>query len=104
MDFNEYKRLAMLTSGKTDLACAGLGITGEAGEVADIIKKHLYHGHKLNIDSIKKELGDCCWYIALICELLNIDFNEVAKINIEKLNKRYPTGFSESLSINRSDK
>ena len=103
MDFNEYQKLAMRTAGKADLACAGLGLTGEAGEVAYIIKKHLYHGHKLDVDAIKKEIGDCCWYAALTCEILGIDFNEIAQINIDKLKKRYPDGFSEEASINRKE-
>ncbi|WP_320055737.1 nucleoside triphosphate pyrophosphohydrolase family protein [Desulfuromonas thiophila] len=42
-----------------------LGIMGEVGEVIDVIKKHLYHGHDLA--KLPEEVGDCCWYLAAIC-------------------------------------
>ena len=104
MNFNEYQNLAMRTANKScDYANAGLGLTGEAGECADIIKKHMYHGHELDKESLKKELGDVMWYIALTCELLGTTMNDVANTNVQKLIKRYPNGFSEYDSINRID-
>ena len=78
-----------------------LGLTGEAGEVSDIIKKHVFHGHDLDTDELIKELGDCAWYIALICTALGVSLDTVLERNIEKLKKRYPEGFSSSASINR---
>lgn len=106
MDFNEYQVSAQRTSRNdlhyaTKLALAGLGLTGEAGEVADIIKKTIGHGHELNINDLVKELGDVLWYVAEICELINIPMSSVAAKNITKLKKRYPEGFDEERSINR---
>lgn len=46
-----------------------LGLTGEAGEVSDLVKKGIFHEKGLDMDHIKKEVGDVCWYIALICRL-----------------------------------
>ncbi len=84
-----------------DLLNGALGITGEAGEVADMIKKHVFHGHDLDIDSLVKEIGDVCWYVALLCTAIGVDMASVMEKNIEKLKTRYPEGFSEEASINR---
>jgi len=78
-----------------------LGITGEAGEVADMIKKHVFHGHGLDTDALVKEIGDVCWYVALLCTAIGVDMASVMEKNIEKLKTRYPEGFSEEASINR---
>ena len=78
-----------------------LGITGEAGEVADMIKKHVFHGHGLDMDALVKEIGDVCWYVALLCTAIGVDMASVMEKNIEKLKTRYPEGFSSEASINR---
>lgn len=88
---------------KLNLAIAGLGVTGEAGEVADIIKKYVGHGHILNTTKLIEEMGDTLWYIAHICNLLDVDLMEVAEGNIEKLRRRYPEGFSEERSRDREE-
>ena len=108
MDFNTYQNLAGRTSNKYlrqdwRLACAALGITGEAGEVADNVKKHLGHGHDLNREELIKELGDVLWYVAELSTLLGEPMSEIAERNIRKLKKRYPEGFSEERSINREE-
>jgi len=91
------------TSGQEALANFGLGIGGEAGEVQDIIKKHLFHGHPLDKDKIRGELGDVLWYIARIAEWSGITLDEVAQGNIDKLKRRYPEGFDKEKSINREE-
>ena len=78
-----------------------IGIIGETGEVADLIKKHLYQGHNLNILKIQEEIGDIMFYIANLCSLLEIDLSEAITRNYNKLLKRYPDGFESSKSINR---
>jgi NTP pyrophosphatase (non-canonical NTP hydrolase) len=78
---------------KESLAIAGLGLTGEAGEVADLVKKHVGHGHELNRERLLEEAGDVLWYLAMLCTLLEADLGTVAAANIEKLKKRYPSGF-----------
>lgn len=78
-----------------------LGITGEAGEVADLIKKHVFHGHDLDRGEIVKELGDVCWYVALLASSIGVGLDEILERNIEKLKRRYPEGFSSVASINR---
>lgn len=109
MNFKEYQEKALRTKGNyTDdidqLINGVMGLCGEAGETVDIIKKFLYQGHKLKKEEIKDELGDVLWYIVLTANSLNLSLEEVAKRNIEKLEKRYPKGyFRSSDSINRSE-
>lgn len=105
MTFNDYQNAAMRTANPEckNLSNVGLGLTGEAGECADIIKKHLHHGHNLDKEDLVKEFGDVCWYIALGCEVLGVDFEEVLKKNIDKLKARYPDGFDTEHSLHRQE-
>lgn len=78
-----------------------IGLAGEAGEVADLVKKGIYHQHGLDVEKVKKELGDVMWYVAAMCTKLNINLSEVCDANIQKLKARYPQGYSSERSINR---
>ena len=83
---------------------ATLGLAGESGEVADLVKKSHYHGHDWDIDKLGLELGDVLWYVAILAWYLGFSLSDIAKNNIEKLEKRYPKGYFESeKSINRSN-
>ena len=106
MQINEYQSLAMRTANQSlaqesQLINAALGLCGEAGEFADLIKKVNYQGHDKDQDHLVKELGDICWYIALAATALNVDLELVMATNIEKLKARYPDGFKASLSMVR---
>lgn len=107
MDFKTYQNEAMRTAQEMPMQhaiCQGVfGLCGEAGEVADLLKKSLFHGHELDKQSLIKELGDVMWYIAYLCETFCIDMDKVAQQNIDKLKKRYPEGFSTHKSINRGE-
>lgn len=78
-----------------------MGIAGESGEVADVIKKHLYQGHDLDVAHLKEEIGDVMFYIANLANVLELDMEEVLEDNINKLRKRYPQGFDSDRSRNR---
>ena len=102
---NEYQKEAMRTA-KPEcrvLSNVGLGLAGEAGEVADEIKKHLHHKHPLNKEKIVKELGDVCWYVALAATVLGVDLDVIMQINIDKLKARYPEGFDPEKSLHRKE-
>ena len=105
MNANEYQRKAMRTATHEcyDLANAALGITGEAGEVADIIKKHLYQGHDLYPSEVIDELGDVLWYVALMADYFNVTLGFVMQQNITILKARYPEGFDPVRSVNREE-
>lgn len=104
MTGNEYQNLAMRTANPEcrSLTNVGLGLAGESGECADLIKKHVHHGHDLDKEHLMKELGDTLWYIALGCEVIGCTMDEIMQMNIEKLKMRYPDGFDCEKSIHRS--
>ena len=106
ISFNEYQALAQRTSAtkrwEEKLVNGVLGLNGESGEAADIVKKHMYQGHPLDQDKLVKELGDILWYVAETCEALNIPMELVARGNIKKLYDRYPKGFASENSMNRA--
>jgi len=90
MDFNEYQSKTSETAKtniKGDVFYLTLGLCGEAGEVADKIKKNIRDG-ELDINSLALELGDVMWYIAQLCEAYKLNMNDVAEMNIEKLRGR----------------
>lgn len=111
MTFEEYEDGAVLTwagshpKGSTEsLAVTALGLTGESGEFADIIKKLYAHGHAFNDevkDKLVKELGDILYYVAIGCWHLGLNMEEVAILNRKKLAERYPEGFESTRSQNR---
>jgi NTP pyrophosphatase (non-canonical NTP hydrolase) len=106
MTFEQYQEFASRTLNpnlniQDRIIEACFGITGESGELIDHVKKHLFHKHEINKTYIEKEIGDILWYISSLASVLNLSFQDIAEININKLYKRYPTGFSEERSINR---
>lgn len=88
---------------RKELGNYGLGITGEAGEVADILKKHLHHGHELDADHLAKELGDVLWYVANLAAVAGFKLSDIATKNVKKLEARFPEGFNQEASKNRAE-
>lgn len=83
-----------------------LGLTGEGGEFADIVKKLRFHGHPYTPEiktKLIKELGDVLWYVAQGCKALEVSLSDVAKINIQKLTDRHGEKFSEERSLNKDE-
>ena len=89
------------------LLTAALGLTAEAGEFTEVVKKIILQGKPYNEDNIfhmKRELGDICWYLAQACMALNTTFDEVIEMNVDKLQARYPGGeFNVHHSENRKE-
>lgn len=111
MRLNDYQQLSKRTMPRHDTAHDKreatlnylLGASGEMGELVDLFKKELFHGHeKSHIEKVK-ELGDVLHYLAGLATLLEVDLETVARVNIEKLEKRYSNGFSTQASIARVD-
>jgi NTP pyrophosphatase (non-canonical NTP hydrolase) len=108
MHFGEYQKLAKRTANdkneqKYKLANYSMGLSGEAGEVTDYLKKVVFHGHSMDTEKLKDELGDVLWYLSNLADVMGIDLDEVASRNIDKLKKRYPDGFSEEKSRSRDE-
>jgi len=89
------------------LLTAALGMSAEAGEFTEVVKKIILQGKPYNEENVfhmKRELGDICWYLAQACMALDTNFREVMEMNYEKLSSRYPEGtFSVYKSENRKD-
>lgn len=107
MHINQYQKLAARTAGagglgERRLIIAALGLAGEAGEFANLVKKLTAHGHKdIDPEVLGDELGDVLWYLAEAATACGLELGAVAWKNVEKLQRRYPQGFSEERSINR---
>ena len=77
------------------LLTAALGLTAEAGEFTEIVKKIILQGKPYNNENVfhmKRELGDICWYLAQACMALDTTFDEIIEMNVDKLKARYPGG------------
>jgi len=120
---NEYQELAMRTNDGhaqdrlADRLLAGImhkkdvaglinglmGLTGEAGELTDLFKKWIFHNAPLDEEHAKKEVGDVCWYIAMICHSMGWDLDDILQMNVDKLKVRYPDGFDTEKSNHRKE-
>jgi NTP pyrophosphatase (non-canonical NTP hydrolase) len=89
------------------LMTAAFGMSAEAGEFTEVVKKIFLQGKPYNEENVfhmKRELGDLCWYLAQACMALDITFEEVLEMNYQKLSARYPEGaFDIYRSENRKD-
>jgi len=103
MTFNEYqeepKKTAIYPT-EYRLVYPALGLTGEAGEVAEKVKKMVRDG-KLDTDGLKKELGDVLWYLAALASDLGVTLEEVAAGNVAKLRSRAERGVIGGSGDNR---
>ena len=108
MTINEYQAAAFRTA-QTDKFSAGnlllnsaLGLCGESGEVADLVKKHRFQGHDIDLEHVAKEFGDIAWYLAVGAHAIGYDLETILQMNVDKLKARYPDGFSADRSLHRA--
>lgn len=89
MEINTYQQIANETKLPTaDLEYLLLGFIGEIGEVYSLLAKNIRDETDIDEEKIKKELGDCLWFIATISADFGLHLNDVAQANIDKLNSR----------------
>ena len=103
MRFDEYQEEAKKTAIYPDqykVVYPALGLAGESGEVAEKVKKHIRDG-VLNVDDLKKELGDVLWYLAAIASDLGLNLDDVAESNLQKLRSRQARGVISGNGDNR---
>ena len=110
MTFDDYQKHALTTAiyngdKMLDLCHWALGLSGESGEIAEKLKKIIRDQNadpsKIDRDDIKKELGDILWYITALAHELDINLNDVAKANVEKLASRLQRGVVTGSGDNR---
>lgn len=108
MDFETYRADVMRTvradlSQRDRMIVGALGLCGESGEMAENLKKMIFHGHPMDERALCNELGDVLWYWVFLCETLGFSVDDVMMANVEKRRKRFPEGFSTEGSLNRVD-
>ncbi len=81
-----------------------IGLTGEVGELADCFKKHIFYGQHFDLENFKEELGDCLWFITLLCDAAGTTIEECQSENVAKLKKRYPDKYNDVDAMLRKDK
>ena len=94
MTFNDYQAAAKKTAiyhEQHRVIYPALGLAGEAGEVAEKVKKWIDDGN-VDPDAVKKELGDVLWYVAAVASDLGLTLDEVAAANVQKLESRAARG------------
>lgn len=89
MDFDEYQK-EVRKGNDVNMMHAIIGLSGEVGEVQEILKKALFCGRVLDVDHLGEELGDVLWYLTRLTTLFNIRLSDIAEKNIDKTRERYP--------------
>ena len=82
---------------------ACFGLSGEVGEMNDMIKKWVFHEKDLDVIHLKKELGDVMWYVAMMCQSMDWNLDDILQMNVDKLKARYPEGFDVIKANNRQE-
>lgn len=106
MTLNEYQALAQRTS-RNDISPDDhlfngiLGLAGETGECADLVKKCFFQDGRDIHEDLKDEVGDVLWYVVEVISAMGWTLEEVAQHNVDKLRKRYPEGFDADRSLHR---
>jgi NTP pyrophosphatase (non-canonical NTP hydrolase) len=98
---NDWDKIQYRLQSKLRILHALIGINTENGELQDQFKKHIFYGKELDKINLIEELGDLFWYIAILCDELEVPFEEIWKKNIEKLALRYKGKFTETKAENR---
>jgi len=98
ISLNDYQKFVKKVAKKFDspteeIMTWGLGISGEAGDIASCIKKTFAHENN-QASGIRENIGDTFWYMAAICNFFGWDLEEIIGENMKKLKKRYPKGFT----------
>lgn len=105
MRANEYQILAGRTINR-DLKISEAtlhalhGMVGEIGEIHSLYQK-VYQGHEFDEEHAKKECGDLLWFVAEYCTANGWEMEEIMRMNIEKLEARFPKGFETEKSLHR---
>jgi NTP pyrophosphatase (non-canonical NTP hydrolase) len=105
---NAYQDAAMKTAAPVKdledaLLVCSVAIAGEAGELLNDVKKIIWQGHVYDRRAVMLEMGDILWYMARLSKEIGVPLSEVARLNQEKLNQRYPAGFEAVRSMKREE-
>ena len=102
-EFQEVSKRTMKWDEFSHLHCA-MGVSGEAGEVVDIIKKSHFYNKPIDKNHLDEEIGDVMFYIVNLASCYGLDFETILENNFNKLSKRYPKGYNDKDAVTRMDK
>lgn len=103
MEIKQYQQQAYTTATETsrNIYYMTMGLAGEAGEIANKVKKVMRDSRVIDREDLAKEIGDVLWYVAGICTVLDLDLNDVAEANLKKLADRKARGVISGSGDNR---
>ena len=90
--YSDWVENKIITEGQTRLIENVLGLVGEAGEVAEKIKKQMRDNTEVSVDDIIKEIGDVVFYSTALAKFYNKNLRDVIDLNIQKLDEREAKG------------
>lgn len=93
-----------LTPQQAELLHAAIGIAGEAGELLDTVRKHVFDGQPLDRDNVIEELGDLEFYMMAAMMNIGVLRPHLQELNMAKLSRRYESGYSDQQAHDRKDK
>jgi NTP pyrophosphatase (non-canonical NTP hydrolase) len=97
--------LVQLTPLQASILHMAVGVSGEAGELLDTVKKHCVYQKQLDINNVIEEAGDILFYLTGLLNELGLTINDCMESNVAKLSKRYPQHqYSNEAAIARADK
>ena len=96
--------LAYTTPTEIELLHMAVGVSGEAGELLDAVKKHVIYGKPLDITNVVEELGDLEFYMQGLRNILGVSRQEIVDLNKAKLSVRYQNGYTDNEASLRRDK
>jgi NTP pyrophosphatase (non-canonical NTP hydrolase) len=99
MTLDEYQEAARRTinsklSEADRLLDAAMGLSEEAGEVLGLVRKRKFQLREVSRETLIEELGDILWCLSITADCLGLRLDDVASKNIDKLERRHPTGYS----------
>jgi NTP pyrophosphatase (non-canonical NTP hydrolase) len=107
MTLDDYQHAATRTinrelEGPERMLDAAAGLAEESGEILGIVRKHVYQSRPLDMTELEQELGDALWCLSITAASAGLSLERIAAANVEKLRLRYPAGYSDTASRNRT--
>ena len=93
-----------ITPEQCELLHAAIGIAGEAGELLDAVRKHVFDWQPLDRENVIEELGDLNFYFEAACQAIGVSREDIEELNMAKLFERYKDGYSDQQAQERKDK
>ena len=107
MTLDDYQRAAARTINRElqprdRMLDAAAGLAEESGEILGLVRKHAFQSRPLDQSKLEEELGDALWCLTIAAESAGLTLGRIAEANVAKLKARYPDGYTDTASRNRT--